>query len=203
MHMNEEMRAARWQLQELSVSDPAAMSNMLRHLAALTIMVTGRRDDRRCELEPVFEAGFQLTAGEQRLCMHMTGRTGVEQVYMAFDVDDAAGPPCGLAVVRREREVVTMACKCMLWSPSANGKALIVPTGEGAFGHFAFRPGRPLRHVATPPPGDLAAGLARGAARQTRLAESRWLREAHRGGIRTIYHNEGSEVVAHVTALAS
>jgi hypothetical protein len=55
-----------------------------------------------------------------------------------------------------------------IWSPANDGRALLVPTGDGEpAGYFAFQRGQPFRWVEGPVPGDFTAGL-RGT--QSRLA---------------------------------
>lgn len=175
VHMTEEMRAATIGLQELSASDPAVRANMLRHLGALTELVTGRQRDSEQPGEPMFLAGFQLTAGQQQACMTLTVRTGVEQVYLAFDADDAAGTPRGLGVVRVDGDRVVMHLVCRIWSSPTGGRAVIVPTGEGALGHFTFRRGARLKFIDRRPRGDLAAGFRRAEDLQRELVRARQL----------------------------
>jgi hypothetical protein len=194
VHMTKEMSTAMIGLQELSASDPAVRMNMLRQLGTLTELVTGRERGFEEPGGPMFMAGFQLTAGQQQACMMLTARTGVEQVYLAFDVDDAAGPPRGLGVVRIEGDRVVAHVFCRIWVPASGGRAVIVPTGEGTRGHFAFRRGQRLRFVDRPPPGDLAAGYRRAEDRQRQLVAARELCPIE--GELTRYLAEGPGLIA-------
>jgi hypothetical protein len=202
-NMTNEMQQARWDLQILSASDPAASANMMRHVCALGMMLTGGKGRPRLETEPAIQAGFQLAPGEQMLQMAVTSRTGVEQIYLAFDIDDAAGPPVGLGIIRSEGEQVVTYGKCQLWSPSNVGRAVIVPGLSGEHGHFTFRRGAPLRHVRGLPPGDLRAGCLRGLARMKRLLESPELRDVHRDGVVCVIHNESRELFADTMPVAA
>lgn len=197
VHMTEEKRAATIKLQELSASDPAARTNMLRHLGALTELVTGRQRYTEGDgdlSEPMFMAGFQLTPGQQQACMMLTARTGVEQVYLAFDADDAAGPPRGLGVVRVDGDRVVMDLFCRIWSPPGGRRAVIVPTGEGTRGHYAFRRGKRLQFKDPRPRGDLAAGFRRAEDLQRELVKARMLCPIE--GELTRYLAEGRGIVS-------
>lgn len=194
VHMTEEQRAAIIGLQELSASDPAVRANMLRHLGALTELVTGQQRGFEEPAEPMFIAGFQLMPGQQQACMMLTARTGVEQVYLAFDVGDAAGPPKGLGIVRVDGDRVVMDLICRIWSPPSGARAVIVPTGEGTSGHFEFRRGQRLQFVERRPRGDLAAGFRRAEDRQRRLVEERALCPIE--GELTRYLAEGRGMIA-------
>lgn len=201
VHTKEEMRAATIGLQELSASDPADRANMLRHLGALTELVTGRQRGFEQPGEPMFMAGFQLTPSQQQACKMLTARTGIEQVYLAFDADDAAGPPRGLGVVHIDRDRVVMDLICRVWSPPGGGRALIVPTGEGTRGHYAFRRGAGLRFVDRGPRGDLAAGFRRADDLQRELVKARALCPIE--GELTRYLAEGRGLIAISQSIAA
>lgn len=194
VHKTEEMRAATIGLQELSASDPAVKQNMLRHLGALTELITGRQRGFEETGEPMFLAGFQLTPGQQQACMMLTARTGIEQVYLAFDADDAAGPPRGLGMVRIDDDRVVMDLICRIWSPPGGGRAAIVPTGEGTRGHFAFRRGAGMRFAERRPCGDLADGFRRAEDLQRELVKARALCPIE--GELTRYLAEGRGLIA-------
>lgn len=131
MNENNEVRDARHELELLSASDPAANANMLRYVAALSVMVTGRRGRERLEHEPQIGAGFLLTHGADKLCAAAARRSGTDYIYMAFDVDDAAGPALAIGVFRECDGNMFVYGNCRLWSPANDGRTLLVPTGEG------------------------------------------------------------------------
>jgi len=122
-------------------------------------------------------------------------------VYIAFDVDDAAGPPVATCIFRKQGDEAVVHGPCRLWSPVNDGRALLVPTGrEGVHdGYFAFRPGRQLKLVIGPVPGDLEAGLRRAATRMQRLLASEALRHVHREGYMSCIRNEDQELFAETT----
>lgn len=200
----EEMRHARHDLQELSASDPAASANMLRHLAAYSIMLTGRRGRDRRENEPQMGSGFLLTHGNDKLCAAAARRSGTDYIYIAFDVDDAASSPVAAGVFRQQGEHMVVYGNCRLWSPANDGRALLVPRGDDDYvGYFAFRPGQPLKLVAAPLPGDFEAGARRADARLARLLASEALRDVHREGYMHRIHNQGQDIFAETTKLAA
>lgn len=98
MKETEEMRQARHDLQLLTASDPAAAGNMMRHVVALSIMLSGRRARERRDQEPQIGAGFTLTHGDDELCAAATRRSGTDYIYIAFD---AAAPPLATGVFRQ------------------------------------------------------------------------------------------------------
>lgn len=169
MNANDEKSQADWKLKLLSLSDPAAQANIPARLMALAMLVTGRRGREREAGEPQFGAGFRLSPEDRMFHMSITWRTGVEQVLLSFDVDDPAGPPVSLSVIRREGEKVAFHAGCQLWSPPGEGRSVIVAGGAEGHGHFVHRRGAPLRHVRGSPADDLEPGLLRGAARARRL----------------------------------
>lgn len=191
INKTEEMKKARRDLQDLSASDPAAQSNMLRHVSALTLMIAGRHGRNSLPGEPFIIGTFQFAPGERNMCMAVTSRTGLDQVILAFDIDDAAGPPVGLGVIRTEGDFVLCHNTCRLWAPTGEGRALIVPVGDDDRGHFAFQRGGPLRHVDRAGPHDLEAGFRRGAARLTKLANSDELRDISHKGFMHVVNSHG------------
>lgn len=166
MHMTDDMKRAHHGLQFLSASDPTAAASRSRHVMALIMLVTGARHRERRGAEPEIGGGFEPTDGDERLLMGVTSITGVAQLLLRFDVDDAAGPPVGLSLFRAEGGESAHYGRCLLWSPANDGRALVVPQATRDHGHFAFRRGSALRHIPGSPPGPLEAGLRRGAARR-------------------------------------
>lgn len=204
MNETEEMRRARHALQELSASDPAASANMLRHVAAYALIITGRRGRDRRGNEPQIGAGFVLTHGDQNLCAAATRRSGTDYLYIAFDVDDAAAPPVAAGVFRQQGDHMVAYGNCRLWSPANDGRALLVPVGRGDYvGYFAFRPGQPFKLVEAPLPGDFDAGVRRAEARMQRLLNSNALQDVHRYGYMHIIRNEGQEIFADTRRVAA
>jgi hypothetical protein len=187
----EAMKQARRNLQDLTASDPAVRANMLRHVAALSLMIAGRRARNSLPGEPHVISTFQFAPGERDMCMAVTSRTGLDQVVLAFDIDDAAGPPVGLGVIRIEGEEIVCYGACRLWAPAGDGRALIVPAGDQDHGHFAFQRGGALRHVRDARPRDLEPGFRRGTARLTRLANSDGLREVAQEGFMHVLNSHG------------
>jgi hypothetical protein len=199
----EQMRDARHQLEELTASDPAVVANMMRHLAALSLVLTGRRGNEARDAEPRVMAGFRLMGGSHHMCAAVTARTGIDQVYMAFDVDDAAGPPIGIGLFRNEGDQTAIYGNCRLWSPVGDGRAVLVPDDTGEHGHFVFQPGAAMRHEPGLPARDLEPGLRRAAARRVRLLNSEELRSGPRGGAITRFSNVGQQLIAETTPLAA
>ena len=189
----EEMQQARNALQQLTASDPAASANMVRYLSALSILVTGHRGRDLERPEPIFLAGFQMDRTENLIVRKTSMLTGIQHVFLAFDVDEATAPPVELGVFRTEGELEVCYSHCRLWAPANDGRAVIVPTGthDPVDGHFVFRRGRPLVRVATPPAGDLEAGFRRGERRLVRLANSPELRDAMNGAVQNVITNAG------------
>lgn len=110
----QEMRQARYALQELSASDPAASSNMMRYATAYAIMVTGRRGTERRQHEPQIASGFVLTHGDEQLCAAAAHRSGTDYLYIAFNVDDAAVPPVAAGVFQRQGADIVAYASCRL-----------------------------------------------------------------------------------------
>jgi hypothetical protein len=199
----EDMRDARHDLHLLSVSDPAASANMMRHVSALSIMLAGRRGRDKRPGEPEIVGCFLLTHGDHHVIAAVTRKTGIDQVCLGFDVDDPVGPPKAIGLFRKDGDGVVMYGACRLWAPANDGHALLVPSESGEFGHFAFQPGASLRHIATLPSGDLEAGFRRAACRWGKLVGSAELRDAHRGAFMHVIQNKGREVFATATRLAA
>lgn len=191
----EEMKQARRDLQLLSASDPAASRNMLRYAAALAMIVSGRQRRGRQHGEPHVGSGFQLTPGEQTMMMALTLRTDEEQLYLAFDIDDAAGLPTGLGFIRNEGEAV-VCYNCSLWASTSDGRAVIVPRDEAFEGYLVFQPDGPLRHVRSPLPGDRQAGFRRASARLVRLVNSKALQDIRGDGYMHVFQTEGAGVIS-------
>lgn len=202
MNETDEMRQARHALQDLSASDPAASANMLRHVVAHSLMMTGRRGRDRLKGEPQIGASFVLMHGEKSICAETVRRSGTDYVYIAFDLDDAAGPPIASGVFSPRGEDVAVFGNCRLWSPTNDGRALLVAQGDGCRGYFAFRAGRPLKFVDGPLPGDVEAGFRRADVRLRRLLASEELRDLD-GGHMFVLRSEGGQIVARATPLAA
>lgn len=204
MNETEEMRQARFDLQMLSASDPAVSSNMLRHVAATSIMLTGRRGRDRRENEPQFGSGFVLTHGDHHLFAAAARKSLVDQIYIAFDVDDGIAPPVAMGVFRPLDGNVFLYGNCRLWSPANDGRAILVPMGSGDYeGYLAFRQGCPLRLIEAAVPGDLEAGFRRARARMGRLLASDALRDVHHEGFMHRIHNKGEDLFADTTRAAA
>ena len=204
MNDTEEMRKARYALQELTAADPAASGNMLRYVAAISLLVTGRRGRERRPAEPQIGAGFLLVDGNEQLFAAATRRSGTDYVLIGFDVDDAAGPARGIGVFRKQGDVMVLFGNCRPWAPANDGRALLVPTGDSDYaGYLAFRPGQPFKLVMAPVPGDLEAGFRRADARLARLLASEALRDAHSGGYMHRIHNEGQVIYGEASRVAA
>ena len=204
MNETDEMRQARQNLQLLSASDPAATSNMMRYVAATSLMLTGRLGRDRSDSEPQVVAGFRLTHGDHKLCAAATRRGGVDVVYLAFDVDDASAPPLAIGAFRNQDGEVALYGACRLWSPATDGRAVLVPNGDGDYlGYLAFRPGRQLVRVDAPLPGDEDGGYRRAASRMKRLLDSHEVRAVRGGGYMHLLQNQGQEVFAETSKLAA
>lgn len=198
------MREARHDLQTLSASDPIAQANMLRHVAACTMLLTGRPGRKALAREPLVGAGFRLIDGEANLFATFTRNDGIERVYIAFDIDDAQGPPIGIGLFRKEGGEVMCYGLCKLWSPVKGGRAVLVPTGEGSpAGYFAFRRGKPMRWIDGPVPGDFDAGLRRTQTRIARLLKAAEADAVHRRGVATVVSNVGQTVFTRTLPLAA
>ncbi len=204
INATKEMREARHGLQTLSASDPLAQTNILRHVAAFTKLLTGRPGIDASPSEPLVGAGFRLVDGEERLLAALTRRDGVERVYIAFDIDDAQGPPIGTGLFRKEGDHVVCYGLCKLWSPVGDGRALLVPTkgGEHA-GYFAFRRGQPFRRVEGPVHGDFVTGLRRAQARFARLLTTGEADDVPRRGFASAVSNVGQELFTRPLPLAA
>lgn len=204
MNETKEMRQARHALNMLSASDPAAASNMLRYVASYSLMLSGRRSRDRRGNEPQFGAGFVLLHGDERLCAAAARRSGTDYIYIAFDVDDAAAPPLAAGVFRLQGKDMVAYGNCRLWSPSNDGRALLVPTGAGDYaGYFTFQPGRPLKLVEAMLPGDANAGFRRAEARLERLLNSEAVRSVHGQGYMHLIRNVGQDIYVDVSKAAA
>ena len=194
LHDKELARATRHRLQELSAFDPAAQTNMIRYVRALRLLVAGRSGRDALPGEPEFLATFQTTEEERMVLLAQVHRSGLDHVLLAFDIDDAAGPPVGLAVIRSDGERVFCWGNCQIWAPEGDGRAILVPVGENVHGRFAFQDGSPLLHSDDPLPGDFQTGARRGLDRLVETARSPAMLEiegdpfvsiveGHRGGL--------------------
>ena len=69
MKQTKEQRDAWHQLQEMAVDDPAAVSAMARYLAALGLMLEGRRPRDMTGPEPNLQSGFIMTTAQRDILM--------------------------------------------------------------------------------------------------------------------------------------
>lgn len=203
MNETQEMRTARHELQRLSASDPAAAANMMRHVVAFSLMFTGRRQRERQNGEPQIAAGFVLSHGNQNLCAAAARRSKTDQIYIAFDVDDARAAPLATGVFREQDGDMWCYGNCRLWAPACGGRALLVPRGDDYLGYFAFQPGHRLKLVQAPVPGDLDAGTRRADARLRHLLASDTLRNVHCEGFMHLVRNVGAAIFADTSRLAA
>lgn len=198
------MREARHELQTLSASDPLAQANMLRHVAALARLLTGRPGVEALPGEPLVGAGFRLLDGEEKLFAALTRNDGLERIYIAFDIDDAQGSPIGTGLFRKEGDHVVCYGLCRLWSPVNDGRAVLVPTGDGEpAGYFKFQRGQPFRWVDGPVPGDFAAGQRRAQASLARLVKAAEADAVPRRGFAAVVSNVGQTVFSRPFPLAA
>lgn len=203
MNDAKKMQQARWELEMLTASDPSATSNMMRHVAALSLMLTCRRQTDSKWGEPEISACFLMDAEDRRFRMYVAARTGIDQIHVGFDVDDAVGPACGIAIIRVEGDVVASYGECRLWSPANDGRAVLVPMGEGGSGHFAFQKEGPLRKLPGRPARDLAPGFRRAATRYARLVTSADLRDVGREGFLHVISDDRGTLSTRPTSLAA
>lgn len=185
------MKTARRELQKLKLSDPAARSNMLSHVTALTHLVAGWDPHDVVPGEPVFQSIVQQTAGERGLCTSAAAASRLDHVLLAFDVDDAAGSPLGVGLVRFKGDTIACYLRCGLWMPASSGRGLVVPMGTDRTGHFAFERGKPLRYVSRRVAGDPAAGYSRGPTRLKKLAHSLKLQKPRSDGYLSVVQGNG------------
>lgn len=191
-----EMRAARHELQTLSASDPIAQANMLRHVAACTLLLTGRAAVKALPRDPLFSAGFRLVNGEERLWGAMTRTDAIDRIYIAFDIDDPQGPPVGLGIFRKEGEHAVCHGFCKIWSPAEEGRSLLVPLANGKHsGYFAYRPGQPFRWTQGHVPGDLVAGVRRAHTRTESLLKAFKADPQPRRGFALVASNVGQTLI--------
>ncbi|WP_129586392.1 hypothetical protein [Sphingomonas montana] len=197
--MTEEMQNAAYALKELSASDPAVLSNMIRHTAAYGRMLRGRGDNARRAGEPQILSGFALSEGEDRLFGKLVRHSATDLLYLEFDVDDAAAPALALHLFSKEADNVRHYANCRLWSPTNGGRALVVPVGAEHVFHFVFQSEEPLKPVIGSLPGNPEAGFRRADTRVARLLSSADLCDVHRTGFVSRLHNEGQDIFGRTT----
>ena len=180
----------RRKLQELTASDPAVQVNMLRYVAAFSMMVGRRASEKLREGDAEVWATFQMSEGEHDMQSVIAGRSKVDRVMLAFDVDDASGPPVNLCVIRVEGDAVATYSNCQLWAPTGARTAMIVSRAEGMAGSFSFVQGRTLRFTGELPPGNLELGFKRGWNALIKLARSDRLDNIH-GGYMHVVNADG------------
>jgi hypothetical protein len=176
MNGTDEAGAVHFDLQRLTMSDPAARDNMMRYIAAFRTLLTGRQQDSE-DLKVMIGAGFGITDASEVQHQFLTAADGCDRLFIRFDVDDAAGPPDGLGLFRKEGGAVSLYGQCRLWSPPSGGRPIIIFYHERRMGHFAYRPGKTLRRVDRLPTVDLMPGYLRADARLASLVASDLLRE--------------------------
>ncbi|WP_242153664.1 hypothetical protein [Sphingomonas sp. BAUL-RG-20F-R05-02] len=198
----DQMRDARHELEMLSASDPAAQANMLQHVAAFRMMLTGRRHDQECEVL-LIGAGFVLKHGSEKLLGAVCREDGRERIYIAFDVDDPAGPPLCWGLFVPQWGQVTCYGRCRLWSPANDARALIVPSSEPGSSHYAYRSGSKLRRLEGLPPGDLEAGFRRADARLAKLLKSEDLQQLRDKGFLAVLRSSDGKLERHTEKMAA
>lgn len=175
MKRSEIPEPASLELQMLTVSDPAARSHMMRHVIALRKLLTGRMSDRDV---PGLMIGttFGVSDGAEAAYTVSTEIDGIARILIAFDVDDAKGPPQGYGLFLKEEGRVRMYDYAGPWKPAGVGRALLSAANDlGGGGFFAYQRKTMVR-VATPPSGQFAPGYERAKARVAALADSREVR---------------------------
>ncbi len=179
--------------QERVAADPAASSNMARHMAALNVLLLGRRGFDQPAEEPIIQSGFRLTIGERDLLMAAAARIGCDTIHLAFHIERATGNPHGIMVFRVEGDLIACYPQCGLWAPAGGKRAVIVGLEREAPCHFVLRPGRRMAKVEGWPAVKLEAGLLRGANLLLKLASSDEMRDAHVGANRGFvqFHGPG------------
>ncbi|WP_242147019.1 hypothetical protein [Sphingomonas sp. BAUL-RG-20F-R05-02] len=198
----ESMRDARHELEMLSASDPIAQANMLRHVVAFRMLLTGHRYDQNCD-DLLIAAGFILKHRPENLLGAACRMDARERIHIGFDVDDAAAPPLSLALFVPQWGQVTCYDSCRIWSPANDGRALIVPSNDPGFGHYAYRPGAKLRRLHGLPSGDLDAGFRRADARIARLLKSDELTRLRSNRFLHVLRSGDGELACHTTKLAA
>ncbi|NJR80277.1 hypothetical protein [Sphingomonas corticis] len=167
--------------QERVAADPVAAGNMARHMAALNLLLLGRRGYDQTDEEPIIQSGFRLTLGERDLLMAAAARLETDVVHLTFHIERAAGDPHGIMVFRVEGDLIACYPQCGLWAPAGGKRAVLVGLEREAPCHFVLRPGRSIAKVEGWPAAKLEAGLRRGANLLLKLAASDAMRDAHVG----------------------
>lgn len=164
-------------LQKLTLSDPAASANMLRHLGATRLLLTGMLEDAP-ELRLIPAAGFDLTEAAAKRLSDLVQADGNDRLWITFDVDDGLGAPIGIDLFHRRKgsgRVVRAGCR--LWLPEYSGPVSLVYRRINGFARYEPGPKGVLRRCEGPPVGDVEDGVRRAAARLGRAIDSPQVRE--------------------------
>lgn len=155
------------ELQMLTLSDPAAKGNMLRHIGAVRKLFTGQVGDRD-DLGLMITTGFGVsdTAEEQYHRLVRADRTA--RLYLMFDVDDAQGPPFGYGLFHYEDGETTFYHYSRPWLPASGGRPLISASNGERNGFFAYLD-RSVQRVEKPHPSQFVPGYDRAAAKIAKL----------------------------------
>ncbi len=191
MEETKEAMLARQVLNEATAADPAVASNMGRHMAALNLLLLGRRGHDAPKGEPIIQSGFRMTVGERDMIMAAATRLNNDVIHLAFDVEQATGTPRGIVVFRIEGEHIACYPRCALWVPAGSNRVVIVGLDAPAPCHFVVRPGQPLIKVEGWPAKSIDAGIRRGANALFKLTASEELRDAHVGATRGVVGFDG------------
>ena len=175
------------ELQKLTLSDPAARGNMLRHIAAVRHLFTGEVADAE-HLGLMIATGFGVTDDAEALHLAHVAADGVARLYLMFDVDDALGPPFGYGLFHLEEGKATFYHYAAIWIPAHGGRPMIAASNGERRGFFAYRHGSMLR-ARTPRPSDFEPGYARAAGRIARLLQRPEIRDFAPDPVFTLFRN--------------
>jgi len=164
------------QLQMLTVSDRNARANMMRHSAALRIVLTGQKDETK-DMKVLIGMGFGMSDATDERYQSLTRIDGCDRLYLRFDVDDACGSPNGLGLIRQEGADAVLYGRCRLWAPRDTGRPVIFFLHEGRYGHFTYSPDKNLKRVDRLPSQDMMPGFLRADAMLAKLVASKRLQD--------------------------
>ncbi len=173
MSKNTDTMDAAAQLRLLSMSDEKTRTNMMRHILATRMLLTGKHRD--CEVAKIaLGACFGVTDAAEVQLTELTRQDGCDRVCIGFDVDDPQGPPSALGLCHRDGDAVLFFETCTFWSPPGGDRAGILVGGGGGWAswHLSYRPGRGLVRVERDPGESPEAGIRRASARYRKLATS-------------------------------
>lgn len=163
------------ELQMLTLSDPAARANMLRHIAAVRLLFTDDIADAEHH-GLLIGSGFGISDDAEEQCYRSVAADGVSRLYLMFDVDDALGPPYAYGLFHREDGETVFYHYAGPWMPLDGGKPLISASNGKRAGFFVYRRGR-LRRAAKPPASDFKPGYSRAATRIAALLRTPGIRD--------------------------